>query len=96
VNHFFIVPKLNVYKSIRRYAFQQNAKIKICGGLVPEFSSDFSQFYENWATEIKAVGADYIWIGLGSPKQDRIANDLSKLTGKLCIAIGAARLRQAC
>jgi N-acetylglucosaminyldiphosphoundecaprenol N-acetyl-beta-D-mannosaminyltransferase len=90
VNHFFIVPNLNVYKYIQKYALKENNRIKICGGLVPEFSTDFSSFYENWAAEIKEVDADYIWIGLGSPKQDRIASELSKLTGKLCIAIGAA------
>jgi len=90
VNHFFIVPNDNVYTAIRRYAIKENNKINICGSLVPEFSNDFSRFYKSWATEIKKVGADYIWIGLGSPKQDQIASDLSKLTGTLCIAVGAA------
>ena len=90
VNHFFIVSNSKIYESIRRYALQVNEHFKICGGIIPEFTDDFSEFYINWASKIKQASADYIWIGLGSPKQDRIAYELSELTGKLCIAIGAA------
>ena len=88
--HFFITPNLEIYNALERYASQENSKFVICGKIVPEYLGDFSAKYQIWQKEIAQAKANYIWIGLGSPKQDYIANGLSQATGLFCIAIGAA------
>lgn len=39
---------------------------------------------------IRAADPDIVWIGLGTPKQDKEAARLAKSTGLTCVAVGAA------
>lgn len=39
---------------------------------------------------IRAAGPDIVWVGLGTPKQDREASRLAQSTGLTCVAVGAA------
>ena len=88
--HFFIVSNVSVIDSLQRYTANLNPKFTICGSIVPPHLDSFDLAYEKWISQIKASNADCVWIGLGSPKQDIIACDLSQQAEILCIAIGAA------
>jgi N-acetylglucosaminyldiphosphoundecaprenol N-acetyl-beta-D-mannosaminyltransferase len=88
--HFFIVSNFSIIDSLKRYTAKLNPKFMICGSIVPPYLNSFDFVYENWISQIKSSNADCVWIGLGSPKQDIIACDLSQQTGIPCIAIGAA------
>lgn len=39
---------------------------------------------------VRASGANIVWVGLGTPKQDFEVARLSRSTGTLCVAVGAA------
>ena len=88
--HFFIVSNVSIIDSLKRFTANLNPKFTIAGSIVPPYLDSFNFTYENWISQIKASNADCVWIGLGSPKQDIIACDLSRQGGILCIAIGAA------
>ena len=88
--HFFVVPDSAIYKSLIKYAKGINPRFRFAGHISPGFATNFEKDYPKWEAEIAQSGADFVWIGLGSPKQDYIAYNLNKSTGKTCIAIGAA------
>lgn len=88
--HFFIVPDVTVYNSLIEYATRINPRFKFVGSITPDFANSFDQDYPKWELEVNQSAADFIWVGLGSPKQDYIAHHLNNVTGKTCIAIGAA------
>ena len=88
--HFFILSDVRIIDSLKRYTANLNPKFTISGSIVPPYLDSFNLAYENWISQIKDSNADCVWIGLGSPKQDVVARDLSQQAGILCIAIGAA------
>ena len=88
--HFFIGPDELTLNKLSNYAKGDNGAVQIAGLLSPEHATDFSDSYSVWTKIILDSKADVVWIGLGSPKQDILAKDLSQLTGKICIAVGAA------
>jgi N-acetylglucosaminyldiphosphoundecaprenol N-acetyl-beta-D-mannosaminyltransferase len=88
--HFFVVPDVAIYNSLIEYTKRINPKFKFVGQITPRFASNFDKDYPKWQSEIALSGAEFVWVGLGSPKQDYIAYHLNKLTGKTSIAIGAA------
>jgi N-acetylglucosaminyldiphosphoundecaprenol N-acetyl-beta-D-mannosaminyltransferase len=88
--HFFLVSDTKIYNSLIKYAKGINPKFKFVGKITPEFASNFDKDYPKWELEINQSGADFVWVGLGSPKQDFIVHHLNIATGKTCIAIGAA------
>ena len=88
--HFFLVPHVTIYNCLIEYATGINPKFKFVGSLTPDFAKDFHKDYPKWEIEINKSSADFVWVGVGSPKQDYIAHHLNNATGKTCIAIGAA------
>ena len=62
-----------------------------CKGVInPPFKSDFSEDLDHWAQQIINSEAQVVWLGMGSPKQDRIAIELGRRTKIPIFAIGAA------
>jgi N-acetylglucosaminyldiphosphoundecaprenol N-acetyl-beta-D-mannosaminyltransferase len=88
--HFFLVSDVAIYNSLIRYARGVNPEFKFVGQITPKFATSFDKDYPKWESEINQSGADFVWVGLGSPKQDYIAYHINNATGKTCIAIGAA------
>ena len=89
-SHFFIIPTIEIYNSLVNYTKNLNPKFRFAGYLVPEFAKSFENEYQVWSSKINISNSDFVWVGLGSPKQDYIAHQLNEATGKTCIAIGAA------
>lgn len=67
-----------------------NPNFQVKGKLSPEIAKNFETSYPEWQKQIEKSGANLIWIGLGSPKQDFVAADLSTRYGYKTFAIGAA------
>jgi len=88
--HFFIVPSVEIYNHLLVYTKEFNPKFKFTGYLVPDFADTFEKEYPGWESEILQSKSEFVWVGLGSPKQDYIAHHLHMATGRTCIALGAA------
>jgi len=88
--HFFIGSETETLERIKLKANLINPKFKIVGTISPSFKKDFVEDYPEWITSINEMKATIIWIGLGSPKQDFIASDLTNRFGVRTIAVGAA------
>lgn len=63
---------------------------KVVGSFSPPFCNPTIKDIHSWASDIAITGANLIWVGLGSPKQDYVSFELFKETNKTVIAVGAA------
>ena len=61
----------------------------VVGSESPPFSDDESVFDAS-VERIDASGADVVWVGLGTPKQDLVVQRLAERSDKAFVAIGAA------
>ncbi len=65
-------------------------KLKIAGYRESVFRELSDDEFNNLVTEIKGTGADFLWIGLGAPKQECFAYKIKGKTGALAIGVGGA------
>lgn len=87
--HFFILPnKEDLNKLIKKFP-----KLKNSGTHFPPYIKEV-KFSKNEIKEIsskiKKIKPDYVWIGISSPKQEILANQLYKNYKTIYINIGAA------
>jgi N-acetylglucosaminyldiphosphoundecaprenol N-acetyl-beta-D-mannosaminyltransferase len=65
--------------------------LRIAGSESPPFRALTSEEDEEVVARINSSGANYVWIGLGSPKQERwLAEHRARLDANLLLAVGAA------
>lgn len=56
----------------------------------PPFREPSPSDLDEVAARISNVAADIVWVGLGTPKQDYVVEELTRRTGKVVIPVGAA------
>jgi N-acetylglucosaminyldiphosphoundecaprenol N-acetyl-beta-D-mannosaminyltransferase len=64
--------------------------VQIVGTLSPPFRESTSQELEAQDNTVRASGANIVWVGMSSPKQDFEAQRLAKALPGLVLAVGAA------
>jgi N-acetylglucosaminyldiphosphoundecaprenol N-acetyl-beta-D-mannosaminyltransferase len=62
----------------------------IVGAESPSFGQLSDSDIESAARRFETAGAEVIWVGLGTPKQDVVAARLAEKSGLTFVAIGAA------
>jgi N-acetylglucosaminyldiphosphoundecaprenol N-acetyl-beta-D-mannosaminyltransferase len=62
----------------------------IAGAYSPPFSPLDQEYVADCAEKICASGADLVWIGLGTPKQDELGAALAAKIDRTCVNVGAA------
>lgn len=67
-----------------------NPELRIVGALSPPFRSWTAGERASAVEEIGRSGADIVWVGLGTPKQDHEAAVLANSLPVLAVAVGAA------
>lgn len=88
--HFFIGSSSETVHALIATAMRHNPKFTVAGIIIPDFQDAFENEYSDWNTEISECEASIIWIGISTPKQDIIAEGLSKISKLPTIAVGAA------
>jgi len=88
--HFLIGSTSETLEKIRIKAKQINPKFQIVGTISPSFRQHFEEDYPQWGARFSQSQANVVWIGLGSPKQDFLAYDLTNRFGIRTVAVGAA------
>jgi N-acetylglucosaminyldiphosphoundecaprenol N-acetyl-beta-D-mannosaminyltransferase len=85
--HFFLGSSPQVLEAIRK-RFKGNA----CGFYSPPFAPQFSaEEKEKQLRMVAEAKADYIWVGLGAPKQEKYVVEMAeKSKGGVWLAVGAA------
>lgn len=91
VREYFLGTTEETLVQIERAAEDRWPGVEIAGTWAPPFQDSMDDAYvEACRRRIEAAGADRVWIALGTPKQDRLAERLAAVVPVPCIGVGAA------
>lgn len=90
IKHFLLGSTEEVLLKLRRNLLKQFPDAQIVGMESPPFRELTLGEYAAQDERIVKSGAQIIWVGLGTPKQDFEARRLVEATGVLAVAVGAA------
>lgn len=91
VNHFLCGGKEGVAEKLREACGKKFGNENISGIYCPPFKKVEEYDYKEIAEQINQSGADVVWIGISTPKQEKFAKRLSEFTDThFLITVGAA------
>ena len=89
--HFFYGGAAGVPEALAARLTARYPGMRIVGTLSPPFRALSPDEEEAMIAEINAAAPDYVWVGLGAPKQDLWVAELrSRLKAPVLLAVGAA------
>jgi N-acetylglucosaminyldiphosphoundecaprenol N-acetyl-beta-D-mannosaminyltransferase len=90
-SHFFFGGAPGVPEELARRLAEAYPGVRIAGTLSPPFRAPTPEEDESLVTEVNAARPDYVWVGLGTPKQDLwVAEHRARLDASALLAVGAA------
>ncbi len=63
---------------------------EIVGRFAPPFGDPTEADIKQWAKKVRESGAHVLWVGLGTPRQDRVIAQLAGDIGGVAVGVGAA------
>lgn len=88
--HFFYGGKPGVAEELRQVFAQLAPKANVVGVGTPPFRALTMTELDTLAAEIEAVKADIVWVGISTPKQEFLMEQLSRRTSATFVGVGAA------
>lgn len=89
--HFFYGGAPGVPDALAARLSQRYPRLQVAGTISPPFRPLTHEEEDSIVTEINAARPDYVWVGLGTPKQDIwLARHRSRLNASALLAVGAA------
>ena len=88
--HFLYGGTTETLDRLEQHIAQTYPDAKVVGVESPPFRDLSPAELDDTAERIAAAGADVVWVGLGTPKQDRVVHDLARRVPATFVAIGAA------
>src|ERR1035437_3090036 len=90
-SHFFFGGAPGVAEELARRLGKAYPGLRVAGTISPPFRELTPEEEESFVTEINAAKPDYVWVGLGAPKQDLwVAAHRESLEAAALLAVGAA------
>lgn len=91
IRHFFYGGNEGVAEELKRTMEERFPGLSISGTYCPPFRPLTEEERVGLRTELERVGADIVWVGLSTPKQELfMAENLDDLPVKVMIGVGAA------
>jgi N-acetylglucosaminyldiphosphoundecaprenol N-acetyl-beta-D-mannosaminyltransferase len=91
VKHYLFGGTPEVVRRLRHRLEQDHPGLEIAGAESPPFTELGIEELEAAGERMRCAGSDLVWIGLGSPKQDRVAARLRELdAAPVLLCVGAA------
>jgi len=90
VRHVFLGGSIELLESLKEAVDRRFPGTQIVGMISPPFRPLTDSERADQDSEIKASGAQVVWVGLGTPKQDFEAQRICDSLGVTTIAVGAA------
>jgi N-acetylglucosaminyldiphosphoundecaprenol N-acetyl-beta-D-mannosaminyltransferase len=102
LRHYFYGGVPGVAETLRDRLVERFPGLEVVGTFTPPFRPLSSEEFATWRADVARVQPDVIWVGLGSPKQEKfMAAHAADLEAGVLIGVGAAfdfhsgRVRQA-
>ena len=89
-NHFFIGGTTQSQKDLEAVLLKGNPDLRIVGSISPPYLDNFDLLIDDWVRILKKSQPDFVWIGIGTPKQDYLAAALSDKFSAVYLTVGAA------
>ena len=90
VRHYFLGSTEETLQSLVSRLHDLNPRLNVAGCFSPPFSRDIASESNKWLEDIELTGADIVWVGLGTPKQNFAVNQMALQSTRTFIAVGAA------
>lgn len=91
IRHFFCGGKSGVAEELRKAVADKFGNPQVVGSYSPPFREMSDAELQDLAVTIDASGADVVWVGISTPKQEILAHRLARYTHVHClITVGAA------
>jgi N-acetylglucosaminyldiphosphoundecaprenol N-acetyl-beta-D-mannosaminyltransferase len=88
--HFFLGGSPEVLSKLSHEAVRLCPDVRLVGGLAPGFGPVSSADISTFAEAIIDSGANIVWVGLGTPKQDEVIAALVDQVDAVLVGVGAA------
>lgn len=89
--HFFFGGKPGVAERLAEALTGRFPRLRVAGCLCPPFRPPTPEEDESHVEAIRASGADIVWVGLSTPKQELwMADHVGRLPGVTLVGVGAA------
>jgi len=89
--HYLLGGRPEVLEMLQIKLHQQLPGVKLVGGYSPPFRLLSSDEDSRIVEEINKSNADFLWVGLGAPRQEQwIYHNLHRLNVPVCLGVGAA------
>lgn len=88
--HYFLGTTDDTLRKLELAVKEKLPELKLAGSYAPPFAPVSEDFIRDCETRISDSGADLVWVGLGTPKQDYVAAELSRRLALPCMGVGAA------
>ncbi|MDQ0602066.1 N-acetylglucosaminyldiphosphoundecaprenol N-acetyl-beta-D-mannosaminyltransferase [Streptomyces canus] len=90
LNHYLLGSTPQVLNALHRELRRRFPEAQIVGTCSPPFRPLTPQDLRQQVEDIRSAAADIVWVGLGTPKQDRWVADLRAALPVVAVAVGAA------
>lgn len=88
--HYLLGTTVDTLGEITARLATANPNAQIAGLWAPPFGPITDELIHESARKVSESGADIVWVGLGSPKQDEFTTRLAPLVQRPCVGVGAA------
>ena len=90
LRHFFLGTTPETLEKLVSATSQEFPGLRIAGTYSPPFAPLSEELYTECVEAINGSDAQIIWVALGTPKQDFLAQELAMRVNRPCVAVGAA------
>lgn len=90
ISHYFLGATPRTLDQMESEAMRHFPRLRIAGRWAPPFGPISSEFLDEATARVSVASPGIVWVGMGSPKQDYVANALASRTGIPSVGVGAA------
>ncbi|MBJ7289898.1 WecB/TagA/CpsF family glycosyltransferase [Williamsia sp.] len=90
IRHGFIGTTQQTLDNLVKVSHIRYPGLRVGATYAPPFAKSHNALIESITSAIDLLECDLVWIALGTPKQDFVAEQIAKISGRPCVGIGAA------
>lgn len=90
LRHFLFGGSPEVLVNLERRIVSEHPQAEVVGRIAPPFGPLQDEDFDQLRAALAQSGADVVWVGLGTPKQDVVVDRLAREVGTVAIGVGAA------